>query len=48
VSAFFTLLDIILAAIFLAWVWPQLSPNTQGLALVIGLVVIAWRSSMRY
>jgi hypothetical protein len=47
-SAFFTLLDIILAAVLLAWVWPALSHDTQGLALIIGLVVIAWRSSMRY
>ena len=42
-SAFFLVIDIVLAAITLRFVLPQIDEQTSSLVVVIGVVVVAWK-----
>jgi hypothetical protein len=42
-SAFWLVLDVLLAAIVLRFVWPGLDGSTQALAIVFGIGVLVWK-----
>jgi hypothetical protein len=47
-SALFLVVDVVLAGIFLTWIWPLLPPDTTFVVVIIGAVVITWKWTRDY